>query len=720
MRRNFRSWAVALLAAVAVLTLSGCWHPQNDVPEEHPGVWTPSEVENLLGGEDPLERFNRPMFACTDFLMNFVADPLGRIYTTILPRPVIEHFNNVCVNLEYPARLFSSLFQAEWKIAGTETVRFLANSTLGIAGIFDVSMAWWQIPPAEADFGQTFACWGFGPGETLMLPIAPTVNGRDFIGLIFDTAFDLKTYIPYAGYATFLNRMVIAQRKYDQAVSGALDPYKNYRQLMLVRRELQLQFYFYHEAQRQIAEFKRKAAEEEAAKKARAETKPEAQAPSSVRAESKQEAQLPPPPPPPAERILAPSWSHSRFLPLARFESQNPVTDSMRSIMFQAQKSDDFWYMPLSFFNSDFVRAARTRRVELDPDRPDLVYAFWPAPDVPDDVPQEPEKLVVILPGIGGSCTTGMLTAMAENFHHAGYSVLGLDSTFHWRFARADGKGLPGFLPDDAERVRKALIAVLADLRRREWIAMPEIVLCGYSMGGLQTLKIAELEAHDPQLGIKRFVAIQPPVSTGYALKRIDELVASSANWTKTELLKRLTSTAGSLMLKMTENYPLFDPARKDQLADRYQVPMDRDSARYVVGLSLKLSLRELLLAIHRDTPLPGLPEYSWWRRNDLYLAIDKLELADYAEKLLKPRYPDRNMDEMLAQSDLHSLETTLKNADNVRVLHSLDDFLLSPEDRQWLDSVLGKRLTWLSNGGHLGGLYYRTAAERILAAAEE
>lgn len=695
---TFRSWAVALLAALAVFTLSGCWHPENDVPEEHPGVWTPSEVENLLGGEDPLERFNRPMFACTDFLMCYVADPLGRIYTTILPRPIIEHFNNVCVNLEYPARLFSSLFQAEWKIAGTETVRFLANSTLGIAGIFDVSMAWWMIPPAEADFGQTFARWGIGPGETFMLPIAPTVNGRDFIGLIFDTAFDLKTYIPYAGYATFLNRMVIAQRKYDQAVSGALDPYKNYRQLMLVRRELQLQFYFYREAQRQIAEFKRKA---EAEEKARAEGRPE-------------------PPPPPPELIAAPPWTQGRFLPLARFESQNPVSDSMRSMMFQAQDSDDFWYMPLSFFNSDFVRVARRRRVELDPKCPDLVYAFWPAPDVPDDVPQEPEKLVVILPGIGGSCTTGMLTAMAENFHHAGYAVLGLDSTFHWRFARADGKGLPGFLPDDAERVRNALAAVLADLRRREWIAMPEIVLCGYSMGGLQTLKIAELETREPRLGIARFVAVNPPVSTGYALKRIDELVATSANWSKTELLKRLTSTAGALMMKMTENYPLFEPELKNQFPERYQVPMDRDSARYVVGLSLKLSLRELLLAIHRETPLPGLPEYSWWRRNALYLAIDRLELGDYAAKLLKPRYPDREMGELLAQSDLHSLETTLKTADNVRVLHSLDDFLLSPEDRQWLDSVLGQRLTWLSNGGHLGGLYYRIAAERILAAAEE
>ena len=691
-RKRFFLTAFLLLAAAF---LPGCWNPVHDYPEEHPAVWTPSEVENLLGGSDPLERFNRPMFACTDFLMCYVADPLGRIYTTILPRPFVEHFNNVCVNLEYPARLFSSLFQAEWGVAGTETVRFLANSTLGIAGIFDVAWAWWRIPQAEADFGQTFARWGFGPGETLVLPIVPTLNGRDLIGLIFDTAFDLKTYIPYAGYATFLNRMVVAQQKYDMAVAGALDPYKNYRQLMLARRQLQLQFYFYREIRRQVAERK---AELEAAKTS---------------------AAVPPPPPPETPSPLPAGW-RGAYLPLARYRSQGPVTDSMRSLMFQAQQDNDFWYMPLSLFNSDFVRQARRRRVELVPGRPDLVYAFWPAPETPDDLPPPPEKLVVLLPGIGGSCTAGMLTALAENFHHAGYAVLGLDSTFHWRFARADGAGLPGFLPDDARRVRQALAAVLADLKRREWIFMPKLLVCGYSMGGMQTLKLAEMEQLDPQLGISRFIAIQPPVSTGYALKRIDELVAVSANWSKTELLDRLTGAAGPLMLKLTGRFPHFDPADPRQDPGIYRIPLEKDSARYVVGLSLKLALRELLLSAHRETPLAGLPEYSWWRRNELYLAIDRLELGDYAAKLLKSRYPDRSMAELLARSDLHALEATLRSSPKVRVLHSLDDFLVSPADREWLDSVLGRRLVWLSHGGHLGGLYYLNAGEAILRAAED
>ncbi|MCI5778412.1 MAG: MlaA family lipoprotein [Lentisphaeria bacterium] len=677
-------------ALAAFLLVCGCHHPEKAFPEAHPEPWTPSEVENLLGGEDPLEGFNRSMFACTDFLMNYVADPLGRVYTTILPRPFIEHFHNVCVNLEYPARLMSSLLQAEWEVAGTETVRFFANTTLGLAGIFDVARAWWDIPAAEADFGQAFARWGIGPGETFMLPVAPTLNGRDLIGLLFDTAFDLKTYIPYAGYATFLNRMVIAQQGYDQVVSGSLDPYKNFRQLMLVRRELQLRMYFYRETRRQIEALRQNAPIAEAAATGGG-----------------------------PEALTVPGWIQGAFYPLWRFYPQDPVTDSLRSVMFQPEKSRDFWYMPLSLFNSDFLQAAYLRKVELVPDRPKLVYAFWKAPKPAGGV-SSPEKLLILLPGIGGSCTAGTLIALAEQFQRAGFAVLGLDSTFSWRFVQADGRGLPGFLPDDAERVRAALRAVLADLKRREWITAPEITLCGYSMGGLQTLKLAEMEHRGAQLGVRRFIAVNPPVSTAYALRRIDALVRTSANWNKSELLSRLIDAGGPLMMKLSARYPHFDPDDPGQSAGMYQVPLERDSARYLVGLSLKLSMREMLLAVHKETPLAGFPEYRWGRRNALYLAFDRMEMADYAEKLLLPRYPDRTMAELLAASDLRSLEPVLSTSPDVRVFHSFDDFLLSEADREWLDATLGPRIVWLSHGGHLGGLYYRGVGEMIVDAAGE
>ena len=60
----------------------------------------------------------------------------------------------------------------------------------------------------------------------------------------------------------------------------------------------------------------------------------------------------------------------------------------------------------------------------------------------------------------------------------------------------------------------------------------------------------------------------------------------------------------------------------------------------------------------------------------------------------------------------------TLRSDPRIRVFHNCDDFLLSQDERVWLDSVLGKRITWGSGGGHLGNLYLDEFRARIVAAA--
>ena len=52
-------------------------------------------------------------------------------------------------------------------------------------------------------------------------------------------------------------------------------------------------------------------------------------------------------------------------------------------------------------------------------------------------------------------------------------------------------------------------------------------------------------------------------------------------------------------------------------------------------------------------------------------------------------------------------------------MLHNIDDFLLTDEERKYLDEVLKDRIIWFSNGGHLGNLYYRMVLDKILEAAE-
>lgn len=664
-----------LLAAFVLLGVAGCHHPAERYPEAHPGAWTPTDVETMLGGDDPCEPWNRSMFACTDFLMDYVADPVGRVYTSIFPRPFVEHFNNVCVNLEYPARLFSSLLRAEWGAAGDETLRFLLNTTVGIVGIFDVAQSWFHIPSSEADFGSTFAHWGIGSGHTFMLPIVPALNGRDMLGMIFDSAFDIKTYIPYAGYATFLNRMVIAHSAYSSVTDDVLDPYKSFRQMMLLRKELQIKMWFYRYIKQQIANHKLNA------------IKPYVPL-------------IPPKPAPKPENITA-KWYALNF-----YNSQNPVTDSLRVMMFQPQTDYDKWYMPRSLFDSSFNGKRSVYKLELVPDRPRARYSYYERKIDRKQPVVKREELVLILPGIGGSINTSSAVALAEIFHRKDCKVAVFDSTFNWNFIVSDSKGkLPGFLPDDAERVRTLLKAAIADMRKRELI--PEkcrITLAGYSLGGLHTLKIAELETKKTVLGIDQFIAVNPPVSLRHAMMRIDELAGTSANWSKTQLLKKLHDACGKAFVLFTKRYQTFAGDKYDK---NYRIDIEDDIARIFAGFYLRLALRDVLLASHREKALPGLPDYRWGRRHRLYEVIDRVTMQEYAEKFLAPNYPGKSLDELFRQSALPSFADAIKDHPGVKIIHNYDDFLLNDAERRYLDEAFTSKLTWFSHGGHLGNLYY-------------
>ncbi len=671
------------LFTLLLFVSAGCASAAPD-PEPHGTPWTASELENAIAGEDPIEGFNRSMFACTDFIMDYVADPLGRLYTSILPRPFIDHFDNLCVNLEFPARAFSCLARAEWEGAGDETMRFFINITLGIGGFFDPAGEWFEIYSTDSDFGQTFAAWGIAPGCTLILPLMSSTNVRDAAGSIFDTAFDLKTYIPFAGYATTLNRMVVAHRAYKPVVEGAADPYKAFRELMILRRAL-LQKQFFYRAKQAAAERRNNPPAEEAT--------PDA------------------PPVPKPEGITA-NW-----MAIPGYRSQSPVLDTMRVAMFRAQNNDDPWFFRLSLWNSDFTKKCDDRKIYPFGDEKAFRYGFWKAPEPAEGEAPRPNRLLFILPGIGGHYYSSTPVGLAELAHRSGFAVAVLDSAFTWQFYAVSGK-LPGFVPADAELTRRALRLVKADIEEETGVTGWEISLLGYSLGGMHALKIAELEDAENTLDISRFAAVNPPVELANALKTADSLSQASAGWNQEKAVAELVDAAGKQFVSLTVPYPVYDPEAEHQPFD-YQVPVSQEQADYFASLYFRMPLRGLLMTAHRDGGVDFLQTpYRWGTRNPLYLEIDRIGFREYAEKILAPEtYPDLPVEELYRQSGLRSMEKTLLENRKIRVLHNYDDFLLTPEDRTFLDRTLGERLTWFDHGGHLGNLYVKSVQQAVLDA---
>ena len=146
---------------------------------------------------DPIEPFNRVMWSLNKGLMTGVMKPTSRVYRFVVVKPVRTGIGNFGKNLTYPGRLINNVLQGKWNGARDESYRFLCNSTVGIAGYFDVGTKW-GIPKSDADFGQTFGQWGWKPGCFVMLPFLGPSNDRDLVGLAADTAANPLLYIaPY-------------------------------------------------------------------------------------------------------------------------------------------------------------------------------------------------------------------------------------------------------------------------------------------------------------------------------------------------------------------------------------------------------------------------------------------------------------------------------------------------------------------------------------------
>ena len=101
-------------------------------------------------------------------------------------------------------------------------------------------------------------------------------------------------------------------------------------------------------------------------------------------------------------------------------------------------------------------------------------------------------------------------------------------------------------------------------------------------------------------------------------------------------------------------------------------------------------------------------------RKNHLYLELDRVTFRNYAEKMLMPQYSGLSKKQIYALCDLRSIEQTLANDPRITVFHNIDDFLLSEDDRKFLDRTLGNKLIWFNHGGHLGNFYIKKVQDMI------
>lgn len=144
---------------------------------------------------DPFEPVNRKVFWFNDKADTYVLKPIAQGYTYVVPSYARSRVTNFFNNLGYPVNAVGDLLQLKFSQFGVHTARFAINSTIGVAGLFEVAEDW-GLEPHQEDVGIALAYWGVPDGPYLVLPFFGPSNLRDTIGSFGDRAVSWGT-IPY-------------------------------------------------------------------------------------------------------------------------------------------------------------------------------------------------------------------------------------------------------------------------------------------------------------------------------------------------------------------------------------------------------------------------------------------------------------------------------------------------------------------------------------------
>ena len=138
---------------------------------------------------DPWREANTYVFKWNDYFDQLVVKPTAFAYTTFLPRFMRQGIGNFFSNVDDINVLANDILQLKFAAAAGDSGRLLVNSTVGVAGFFDVASSV-GLRKNEEDFGQTLAAWGMGSGPYVMLPVFGASTVRDSFGLVVDTVFN--------------------------------------------------------------------------------------------------------------------------------------------------------------------------------------------------------------------------------------------------------------------------------------------------------------------------------------------------------------------------------------------------------------------------------------------------------------------------------------------------------------------------------------------------
>lgn len=148
-------------------------------------LWLTFSTTIMAKDVDPFEGSNRAVFEFNQTLDESLFEPVARTYKESMPKTAQNRVSDFSSNLDDISTLGNEILQFELFDSVSTFGRILVNSTIGLAGLFDVASDI-GLEKTDEDFGQTMAVWGVPSGPYVVLPILGPSTMRDSAGTYAD------------------------------------------------------------------------------------------------------------------------------------------------------------------------------------------------------------------------------------------------------------------------------------------------------------------------------------------------------------------------------------------------------------------------------------------------------------------------------------------------------------------------------------------------------
>lgn len=649
-------------------------------------------------GNDKYEGFNRKVFVFNQRLNKYVIKPVHIVWASIMPKYGMDRIQSAYTNIEYPKRLVSTILQKDFKASGHETIRFLTNTTLGLGGMYDPAQKIFKMEPYKEDVAQGLAKCKVKQGPYLVLPVMSSTCPRSLLGSLIECPLDPSMYIgspitALVKVGLLVNRTSYAQPLIKMVESNFADPYDIAKKLYGLERYikdnnydrkevLEAAFKNCEELLRKSDSYNELAVGDEKAPAAAAKLLVDDSLKGrtwydDLGAES-ENIDL-------TNRPLVPD------IILKDFRSQCPVTDAMRTALFDLPGINESIWAELSVWNRCFAKRIKTSSVSIDSNRDDYKFKYILQKD-------KNSPLVIIYPSIGEGANSHHSVVLAKIFYDKGYSVVMQGSHFHWEFVKSLPEGfVPGIPSTDVAYLRKITGKIIDKLQDKYDCRFGERTLIGTSFGAFAALFLADMEAKDNTLNINKYISVNPPVELLYAVDKIDK---NNDEWNKNPLdIKQRVAMSAAKIIQLTDE-------KKNSKDFKIEVlPFSEDEARLITCFVLRQKLSDLIFTLENVQKS---------KKTDIYNTINNTGYGDYAQKYM---IEDKNktIEELDNQTSLYSISDYLKNNKNYKIYHSMDDYLTNHEQLKNLRSLTGSNLVLFDHGSHLGELYRKEFQDELI-----